>query len=184
MDLRVERTLRAIQESFVDLVLEIGFDKVTVRGLARRAQINPKTFYDHYADKYDLVDQLAQEFVNSYQQMLQVRFKGVKMQGTGLTLAPAPENIVSELVAQPVMKRLWLALSSIKFTGFDFEARVSQALAEYLQAAGITSDPLELDVISSCACKTMDYYFQTGERFSAERQKKLVMLLDALLAQS
>lgn len=54
-DLRVQRTRKALQEALFSLSIEKGFADVTVRDIAKRAQVNRSTFYRHYLDKNDLL---------------------------------------------------------------------------------------------------------------------------------
>src|SRR5215472_13091968 len=63
VDLRVWRTRKLVQAAFIGLVEERGFAAITVRDIAQRAMINRATFYRHYQDKYDLVEQIFQEVV-------------------------------------------------------------------------------------------------------------------------
>lgn len=63
MDLRVKKTRRAIRSAFYELIKEKPLEKITVREIAERAEINKTTFYAHYETVYDLVDQLQQEAV-------------------------------------------------------------------------------------------------------------------------
>ncbi len=56
-DLRVQRTQKLIVEAMIELTAQKGFAKVTVRDIARAAGINRATFYRHYQDKFDLLDQ-------------------------------------------------------------------------------------------------------------------------------
>jgi AcrR family transcriptional regulator len=44
---------RRIHSAMVEAVAELGYDAVTVRGLARRASVSTRTFYQHYASKDD-----------------------------------------------------------------------------------------------------------------------------------
>ena len=44
---RVARTRAAIEDAFVQLVLERGFDRVTVEDIAGRADLARATFYAH-----------------------------------------------------------------------------------------------------------------------------------------
>lgn len=56
-DLRVEKTIDAIQATFKQMMLEMDFDKITVKALCERARINKKTFYRYYpAIEYLLVE--------------------------------------------------------------------------------------------------------------------------------
>jgi len=45
---RVARTRAAIEDAFVQLVLERGYDRVTVEDIASRADLARATFYAHY----------------------------------------------------------------------------------------------------------------------------------------
>jgi AcrR family transcriptional regulator len=59
-DLRVKRTHQLILEAMIELTAQKGFAKVTVRDIAKYAGINRATFYRHYQDKFDLLDEYAQ----------------------------------------------------------------------------------------------------------------------------
>lgn len=61
-----EKTKNKIKEAFAELVLEKGFDSITVSSLSRKAQINRGTFYLHYLDKYDLMEQLEEDLLAGF----------------------------------------------------------------------------------------------------------------------
>ena len=50
-DRRVRRTRAALQQALIELIVERGFDKVTVRDVLDRADVGRTTFYAHYRDK-------------------------------------------------------------------------------------------------------------------------------------
>lgn len=50
-----------IQAALQDLLNQKTFDQISVSGICQRAGINRGTFYLHYLDKFDLVDQLAHD---------------------------------------------------------------------------------------------------------------------------
>lgn len=62
-DRRVVRTKAIIRAAFTDLIEEKGFDALTVKDITSRAEINRGTFYLHYRDKYDLLEQSEQELI-------------------------------------------------------------------------------------------------------------------------
>lgn len=62
-DLRVRRTKRAIKLAFIKLVNEKGFSNVTIKEIAEEAIVNRQTFYNYYQDKYDLTEQLNDEYL-------------------------------------------------------------------------------------------------------------------------
>ena len=59
VDPRTRRTQLLIRDAFMELLVEQGFDKITVRALTERANINRATFYRHYTDIHDLVSRLT-----------------------------------------------------------------------------------------------------------------------------
>ncbi|WP_066314882.1 TetR/AcrR family transcriptional regulator [Bacillus sp. FJAT-29814] len=62
-DKRVARTKRVIRDALTQLMEEKGFEEITVRDLTEKAQINRGTFYLHYRDKYDLLEQSEEEIL-------------------------------------------------------------------------------------------------------------------------
>ena len=60
-DLRIRRTRKLLQQALIALTIEQGFAAVTVQNIAERAMVNRATFYRHYLDKYDLLDQYMNE---------------------------------------------------------------------------------------------------------------------------
>lgn len=59
-------TEKAIQQAFEEMLTEMPFDKITVSALVKRCEISPNTFYYHYQDIYDLLDQWLTEGVRAY----------------------------------------------------------------------------------------------------------------------
>src|SRR4051812_42681588 len=60
-DRRVRRTQRALREAFIGLVLERGYDAVTIEDITDRADVARATFYAHYEDKEQLLAALFEE---------------------------------------------------------------------------------------------------------------------------
>ena len=60
-DPRVRRTRQLLQQAFMVLVQEKGFQHISVQDIAERATVNRATFYAHYEDKYALLDDCIHE---------------------------------------------------------------------------------------------------------------------------
>ena len=56
VDRRVQRTRQLLQDALMALILEKGYDKITVQNIIDRANIGRSTFYAHYLDKEDLLE--------------------------------------------------------------------------------------------------------------------------------
>lgn len=67
LDRRVRRTRKLLREALMDLVVEQGYESITVQDIADRADIARTTFYMHYRDKEDLLtnmlDDLFEELI-------------------------------------------------------------------------------------------------------------------------
>lgn len=55
LDRRVKRTRRQLRESLVKLILDRGWDDVTVQDVCVAADVGRSTFYVHFADKEELL---------------------------------------------------------------------------------------------------------------------------------
>lgn len=53
MDLRIQKTHKALYNSFFELLNEKKFDAITVNDLCEHSMIRRATFYKHFEDKYD-----------------------------------------------------------------------------------------------------------------------------------
>lgn len=61
LDRRVLRTRRMLRESLMSLIIERGFDSISVQDITDRADLSRTTFYLHYKDKEDLLFKSMQE---------------------------------------------------------------------------------------------------------------------------
>ena len=65
MDLRVQSTRMNIRDAFIELRSRKPIEKITVKELAEAAFINKATFYQHYADLYDLSESMEDELIDN-----------------------------------------------------------------------------------------------------------------------
>ena len=70
LDRRMERTLKKLTEACIDLMLEIGYDRISVRGLARRAGVGFSTFYRYFQDKDDLLTRVSLDAMQTFRDAL------------------------------------------------------------------------------------------------------------------
>ena len=59
----MERTRKKLSETFIDLVLEFGYERVSVRQLVRRAGTGSSAFHRHFRDKDDLLMQIILDLI-------------------------------------------------------------------------------------------------------------------------
>lgn len=56
-----KRTKQLIQNSFLQILEKKPFESITIGDITKQAEINRGTFYLHYEDKFDLLDQIEQQ---------------------------------------------------------------------------------------------------------------------------
>ncbi len=56
IDPRVRRTRQLLEQAFIEVLREKGFQAVSVQDITEKAGMNRATFYAHFADKYALLD--------------------------------------------------------------------------------------------------------------------------------
>ncbi len=63
-DRRVRYTKMALKQSLLELMHDQPIEKITVKNICEKADINRGTFYAHYSDPYDLLTQIEDELFN------------------------------------------------------------------------------------------------------------------------
>lgn len=132
MDLRIKKTKRAIRSAFYELIKEKPLEKITVREIAERAEINKTTFYAHYETVYDLVDQLEQEAVAEV----------ISQLNTAQGLLSSPRAFVKEIYTLLSKNQLCTELFSAPAMA-QFTAHLHNAILEKIKQDGIDSTQYE-----------------------------------------
>lgn len=70
-DRRVTKTRRAIRRAFAKLSAEKNVNDITILELAREADINRKTFYNHYSGIYAVVEEIEDEVCSQLGRLLE-----------------------------------------------------------------------------------------------------------------
>lgn len=66
IDRRVIKTKGRLYEVFIKLLREKPIKDITVRELSDKADINRATFYLHYKDVFDLLEQIEEEIISEF----------------------------------------------------------------------------------------------------------------------
>ncbi len=70
---RVRLTKRLLRESLLSCMEEKPIERISVKELCERAELNRSTFYLHYTSEYDLLGEMEEEAIRE----TQLRLKGV-----------------------------------------------------------------------------------------------------------
>lgn len=70
-DIRVVRTRKALREALIDLLQDAPYELVQVTEIAQKALINRVTFYNHYASKDELMEEILDLALDNYSALTQ-----------------------------------------------------------------------------------------------------------------
>jgi AcrR family transcriptional regulator len=70
VDRRVKRSRQSIRDAFVALVLDRGYDAVSVEEIIQAADVARATFYSHYTDKHDVLASIVEELATDLTQRI------------------------------------------------------------------------------------------------------------------
>ncbi len=64
MDRRIQKTKKAFYLAFLELLKTKNVDQITVTALVQEADVNRSTFYKHYVEKEDLLNEMIESVLN------------------------------------------------------------------------------------------------------------------------
>ena len=70
LDARVRYTKMVIQQNFVALLKQKPLNKITVKEICEKAEINRATFYKYYADAYELLEKMEEQFLSELMEVI------------------------------------------------------------------------------------------------------------------
>lgn len=64
-DRRIVKTKKTLKRTMISLLGEMPFEKITVKAICDASDTSRVTFYTHYNDKFDLIDSIFEDMMNS-----------------------------------------------------------------------------------------------------------------------
>ena len=79
-DRRIQRTRKALRDALYALVLDRGYDDLSVQDITDKANLGRATFYLHYREKDELLEDLLRELTENFTQRSgnKIRFSDLK----------------------------------------------------------------------------------------------------------
>jgi len=188
-DLRVRRTRKLLTQALIEGTVEKGFAALTVRDITRRAMVNRSTFYRHYLDKYDLLEQHLNE-------IYEVLEEG------GIIGEGRPEGIIDEEIIElfkqiqqfPDFYRVMLGPQADTFLSQRFRQQTQQRVLAYFHqtfpeaASDPDTAPLDLTftTVASAGCSALGWWLEqerpsTPEQFAHWLQQLIYDILVSTL---
>ncbi|WP_238916465.1 TetR/AcrR family transcriptional regulator [Clostridium sp. YIM B02555] len=88
-DRRIRKTKKLLREALTELMNEKNFENITVKDLTERADLNRGTFYLHYRDIYDFLEQSEDEIIQEINNII-IKFDPVLLAEYNLKNKPFP----------------------------------------------------------------------------------------------
>ncbi len=170
-DIRVHRTRKLIRQAFMELTVEKGFEALTVRDITKRAMMNRSTFYRHYLDKYDLLEQ----YINEMYELFEDKEGFVK-----LTPHEVPSNLIDLLKhiqqfadfyrvmlaakTDPVFKQRLRQKTERRFLTC-FNQIFSEKVGEHADASAMD---LRYNVTAAASCGAVTWWLEQKQPFPPE----------------
>ena len=111
-DRRIKRTKKLLKEALTDLLLERDLKQITVTDLVDRADLNRGTFYLHYRDIYDLLNEMADTLLHDFDRLVKEYFS-MKSEGSSYTIGSKAFDYVYE--NQRICRALFLSPHGMHF---------------------------------------------------------------------
>lgn len=161
-DARTVRTKTLIKKAFAELIEEKEIEQITVKELSERAGIHRGTFYIHYKDVYDVIEQTKYEMVES----LDETFKNINDK------LDSPIPLLNNLY-ELAKRDFWVykAIINAKWSG-QYTKSVKQLITDkYFQLNASSTNPKDkylLSFIVSGAIGMFQDWVLSGEPFPME----------------
>jgi AcrR family transcriptional regulator len=162
-DPRVRRTRKLLQEALVTLMKRRSFDELSVQDIAEQATVNRATFYDHYTDKFALLEALVGSGFHEFLAERRVSYDpGCPAAVTAIILATC--DYLTQAHAQGDCNRQ---------TAFEplMDAAIIKAIRR-IMLAGMPSDTASAELVAAAAsasiCAGVKQWFSLPDRPPAE----------------
>lgn len=176
MKKKKQRTAQLIKTNLLALLDEKTLDKITVHDLCEKSMIQRSTFYNHYQDKYQVLEEINHELVLTVDKHLEKRFSATEIDTILYTIIADinQEQFLKMITIQegPVNLRKKLKeLLKVRFKAFLEQ--------HYLPSLQDVSQPFLEELFSVIALTYIEYSVTNGpskknSAFLNELQKKFL----------
>jgi AcrR family transcriptional regulator len=184
-DLRIRRTRKMLLEALMKLTVEKGFAAITIADITERAMVNRSTFYRHFLDKYDLLDQ----YMNDVYEFTADHVLMVEKPQEPSDKPEKPSGLISLLRHVQTHRDFYLVMLGPKGDpGFTqrFRQNTEKRFRHLLSLQGMTDDPnlppleLRLSYISYAGIGAIMWWLEQGQQTTPEQLAKWLAQLTSV----
>ena len=70
MDRRVQRTRKLLRDALMNLIMEDGYDAISIQDITDKANLGRATFYLHFKDKDELLLDVMEQFIDDFMEQV------------------------------------------------------------------------------------------------------------------
>jgi len=176
LDPRIRRTRQLLRNALEDLLQAKEFDKISVQDIADAATVNRVTFYDHYDDKYELLQCVV---AARFHELLKAR--GISFDGTCASALRAIVLAVCDYLSQTAQ----LGCERLRQLGPHLQSAVIRVVRELVldgfRRHGVGISPVPPEFLATSISWTMyglaQEWVEMPDRRSPEDMVDIIMNL-------
>ena len=178
-DRRVKYTKMVLEESLIKLLQRRPIDKLSVTAICEAADINRSTFYSHYTDQYDLLQQVQEKVLQEINEHLaDYRFTGSEAE-----LFQMMNRILEYIAANAMLCEVLLGQSGENGANALQQAILKivqrQVIKELQSTRRLDADMMEYVLLFAVngSIGMVEKWLQTGMKKSAREMAEVVLML-------
>lgn len=174
-DLRFEKTEKALQEAFLNLLQTKELSKISVKELCELAQVSRNAFYQHYKTKEHLYDNILNELLLSIEDACRPVAKDLK-HITSEENRQFLDNILNAVAHNHFIIHQLLTSQPANFAT-AFQQMIVTANLDGSHKLGLTIDPASIHVFSGAIVAFVKYWLLETDLSLTEAQDKLFAIV-------
>lgn len=180
LDPRVRRSRRMLRDALIGLMKEREYEEISVSEIAERADLNRATFYLHYKDKQDLLQQSIDDVLSEIAE----HFQHIELE-TNLVDVSKVELLflnMFEFIAQNAdFYKVMLSKGDVQFTNQWqdlFREKVKHRISSQQPKMKITDDTMPIDLllafISSACTGAIKWWLENDMKYTPQYLSKML----------
>lgn len=182
-DPRIRRTRQLLQDALGELMRKKSFDEISVQDIAEAATVNRATFYDHYTDKFALLEALVAGGFHRLLEERKVRYDGTCPSAASAIILATCDYLTQSRDNEAECKR---QSAFEPLVDAAVIAAIRRVLAGGIEAKGKAAGPAEIaaSTVAWAICGAAKEWLCTPNRPPADEIVPLVLQLVLPILQS
>ncbi|MDG0793750.1 TetR/AcrR family transcriptional regulator [Cohnella ginsengisoli] len=180
-DTRVVRSRKALKSALLRLLAEKPFSLIKTNEIAKSAGINRVTFYDHYSTKEELLDEIVDDVLSEYGEIIEGSPADAKGLASKDELYQTITSTVRHIKKHADFYRIMLLTNGVPDLSNRLHEQMSASLHKTFRKATMLSSSIEYDLyidwIIGGAIGIYKNWLQNGLRQTEEEIAKQMLII-------